>query len=152
VGRIWRSAFVAARADPKRVQLVATYESASWIPYFWSTFKPAEQAEVDAIAVVGVYGPRSWNLNKPCHYAFNEPAWLRSNQNITYERALKLTRSSVLHADFTHNRWASQLRAQGKRLLALQGGPDARMQAPNYSMVCCVRRYLPVCTAFALDV
>lgn len=121
VARIWRQSFTDAGADPNRIVVVATYLGASTIPYFFDTFKPSEQAEVDAIAVAGAFGPRSWNSNKPCYYNFNDIDWLRKNPNITYEKALNLTRSSVIHADLTHNAWASRLKAQGKRLLALQG-------------------------------
>lgn len=121
LARIWRKSFTDAGADPKRVVVVATYLGASAIPYFFDTFKPSEQAEVDAIAVAGAYGPRSWNSNKPCFYNFNYMAWLRKNPNITYEAALNLTRSSVIHADITHTRWAGRLKAAGKKLMALQG-------------------------------
>lgn len=120
VARIWRQAFTDAGADPRRIVVVATYEAAEWIPYFWATFKASEQAEVDAIAVVGVYGPRSWS-GKQQLYSFNDFRWFKDNTNITYDKAVNLTRSAVIHADLTHNRWSGRVRAQGKRLLALQG-------------------------------
>lgn len=121
VARIWRKVFTDAGADPKRVLVVATYESASWIDYFFSAFTAQEQAEVDAIGIVGVYGPRSFDSSRPCYYAFNEASWLKNNANITYEKVLNLTRSSVIHGDLLHNRWANMLKARGKALLALNG-------------------------------
>jgi hypothetical protein len=110
--------------------VVATYESASWIPYFFDTFTADEQAEVNAIGVVGVYGPRSWDSTRPCFYAFNDATWLKSNTNITYDKVVNLTRSSVIHGDLMHNRWANRLKARGKALLALQGESLRQMTMP----------------------
>jgi len=121
VARIWRKVFTDAGADPRRIIVVATYESASWIDYFFTAFTAQEQAEVDAIGIVGVYGPRSFDSGRPCYYAFNDADWLKKNGNITYEKVLNLTRSSVIHGDLLHNRWANRLKTSGKALLALNG-------------------------------
>jgi hypothetical protein len=102
--------------------VVATYESASWIPYFFQTFG-ANADKVDAVATAGVYGPRAWNSPRPCFYSFNEAAFTHNpaNANFTMERVKSVVRSSVIHADLLHNHWHQRLKAAGKRLLSVTG-------------------------------
>uniref|UniRef100_A0A383V7X4 Uncharacterized protein n=1 Tax=Tetradesmus obliquus TaxID=3088 RepID=A0A383V7X4_TETOB len=137
VARIWRAAFAAAGLDSKRVVVVATYEVPAWIPYLSSTFG-ANISQVDAVAVVGSYGSyRSWNSNRPCFYEFSSNTFAQDPKNagIDLDRVLQLARSSVIHADVLHNSWHQRLRAMGKRLIAVQAGPDrSQMAAAYYSM------------------
>ena len=96
----------------------------------------ANASEVDAIAIGGSYGSvRSWNSNRPCYYEFNAANFAQNpaNANITLDTVLGLARSSVIHADVLHNKWAETVRAMGKRLLAVKGGPDSQMQAAYYA-------------------
>jgi hypothetical protein len=110
--------------------VVATYESASWIPYFFQIFA-ANAEKVDAVATAGVYGPRSWNSPRPCFYSFNEVPFTHNpaNANFTMDRVKSVVRSSVIHADLLHNHWHQRLKAAGKRFLGVTG--TSAQQAPG---------------------
>lgn len=134
ISKIWRSVW-SSPANSKRLVVVAAYTNPTTMPYFQNTFG-ANHVWVDAIGTMGAYGSiRGWNAPTPCYFEFNSPKFTEDtrNFNVTLERVTNLARSSVIHADLVHNRWAAQMAAMGKTLIGIAGGPDGNMQAPYYA-------------------
>lgn len=91
----------------------------------------ADLGRLYGVAVPGSFASQdSWGLTGESHYNFESQYFPLNNPQLDEATALTLLRSSVLHAEFVHNRKRQVLAAHGLKLLAYSGGPA--LQAAGY--------------------